>query len=103
MEYWSGIMNWEIDESWKCETCGEAQSLIWGLPHALCRCCQCHTPYRMRDTDGNVTTKPIHQLKEEYIEPAKKGWQKYKKPIDEFSVVEWDILKNDKLNLKDGE
>ena len=43
----------------------------------------------MRDDDGNVVTVPISLLKEEYKNPAKVGWEKYRKPVDEFTHDEW--------------
>ena len=91
MEYWRGVMNWPVIRDWKCEICGE-QHMIWGLPHALCRCNTCHTQYRMRDKEGNKVITPICQLKPEYCGPAKMGYKRYAAPIDEFTDKQWNIL-----------
>lgn len=93
MNYWRGFMDWPIDRDWVCETCGEYAGLIWGIVHARCRCDRCHTEYQMRDEQGDIVTKPISQLKPEYKEAAKRGWEKFKKPIDEFTDDEWESLK----------
>lgn len=90
MNYWQGFMNWGLQPNWTCETCGEYAGLTWGMVHAQCRCNKCHTEYRMRNKKDEIVTQPISQLKDEYKEPAKNGWQKYGKPIDEFTDNEWD-------------
>ena len=89
MDYWNGYMNWGIDKNWKCEVCGKYEGMIWGLVHATCRCNVCHTEYRMRDGKDEVVDTPICQLKPEFFEPAKIGFAKYNKPIDEFTDEEW--------------
>lgn len=95
--YWQGFMNWPLDENWKCEICG-SRRLTWGLVHAQCRCDVCHTQYRMREKEGKVVTIPICQLKPEYCIPAKLGWSKLKKPVDELSDSEWDSLLEEAKN-----
>ena len=108
MQYWQGAMNWPMDASWVCETCGMGPgmddraedertivamlfgSLTWGLVHGVCRCNRCHTQYRMRDDDGEVVTTPICNLKSEYQEPAKWAWKEWGEPVDEISDYKWD-------------
>ena len=90
MEYWQGYMNWEKSPDWKCEICGQNQGLTWGFVHAQCRCNVCHTQYRMRNKDGDIVTIPICQLKPEYYEAFKILWEKYKRPIEKTTDVEWD-------------
>ena len=90
MNYWRGYMNWPLAEYWKCETCGENEGLTWGLVHAQARCNVCHTEYRMRVDDGTITDKPVCRLKDEYKEPAKKGWTMYHIPISEWDDSKWD-------------
>ena len=88
MEYWRGYMDWPLDLDWKCESCN-SRNLIWGFPHALCHCDICHTQYRMRDENNERVTIPISQLKDEYKETVKKGWNNFKIPLDEFSDKQW--------------
>ena len=101
MNTWRGIMDWPMDTSWECSTCNSKPIVIdgigfldgvltWGIAHATCRCNKCHTQYRMRNTDGNVVTTPILQLKLEYQEAAKLAWEKYETPIDEITKEMWD-------------
>ena len=90
MDYWKGYMNWDLIHGWKCEVCGRNEGLTWGLAHATCRCNVCHSEYRMRNEKDEVVTKPICQLKPEFFKPAKIGFTKYQKPIDEFSDEEWE-------------
>lgn len=88
MNYWEGIMDWELDKDWICETCGESVGLTWGLVHAVCRCNQCHAEYSMRDNtkdDRPVVTKPISRLKDEYKEPLKRAWAELKIPQDRMT------------------
>ena len=89
MEFWKGGMDWDLKHGWKCEVCGKYEGLTWGLAHGTCRCNVCHTEYRMRDKKGEVVDTPICQLKPEFFEPAKIGFAKYNKPIEEFSNEEW--------------
>ena len=90
MEYWRGIVTWEIDKDWKCDICGDTSHfLIWGLVHAECRCNRCHAPYILQDDNGYVT-RPILNIKPEYIEPAKAGWPHLMKPLDELTPKEWE-------------
>lgn len=89
MKAWYGIMDWPLDVNWKCEICGDV-NLLWGLPHALCRCKTCHTQYRMRDEKDKVVTTPICQLKEEYYQPAKNLYQELKTPMSEWTDEQWD-------------
>lgn len=86
MEYWEGVMNWPLDENWKCPTCGQ-RGLQWGLVHAQCRCVVCHTQFTMREDDEKrtITTTPICELKDEYKEPLKLAYQKYQIPIDDMT------------------
>ena len=89
MNYWEGYMNWPIDEGWECETCGSLGYLTWGMPHAVCRCNNCHTQYSMRDfsqEDDPVVTIPISRLLDEYKLPAKYGWEIHKMQL----ISEWD-------------
>ena len=65
-------MNWPLDESWACETCGE-RILIWGMVHGVCRCDECHTVYRMRDGTERVTT-PINCIDSKWYPAYKKLW-----------------------------
>lgn len=108
MNYWESPMNWPLARGWECETCGHCpvgidgigllySGLTWGLIHAQCRCNQCHTKYRMRNEEDNVVTVPICQLKEEYKERAKKGWQQYQKPIDEWTEDMWSEVNDESL------
>jgi len=90
MNYWSGHMNWPIDQDWKCEICG-GTNLIWGMINGVCRCDKCYTEYGMRDDENKIVTRPIWFIKPEYAKPAKWGWETYKKPISEFSDDEWDV------------
>ena len=92
MDYWSGFMDWTVNKDWVCEICGEYKGMTWGLPHALCRCNNCHAQYTMRDSKDNVVDIPISIIKEEYKEPAKIGYKKYKRPISYFSKEEWDYF-----------
>jgi hypothetical protein len=104
--YWRGTMNWPIEASWRCETCGTKVSpmadgyvsavlgglLEWGLVHAECRCTTCHTVYMMRDgslPDNPIVTRPISIIKPEFKDSARKAWESLRKPIDELSVEEW--------------
>ena len=92
--YWKGVMSWPIDTDWKCETCGQEFSILfggltWGLANGVCRCDKCHTQYKMRDSDIIVTT-PACLLKDEYKDPAKALWGKYQIPISEFTDSDWD-------------
>ena len=87
--YWSGIVSWKVDQDWQCQTCGtSAFHLIWGFINGECRCNICHTEYMLRDGD-QILTRPICQLKLEYTEPAKTGWQYFKKGFDEFTNEDW--------------
>lgn len=88
MRYWEGFMNWPKDDKWECEICGKT-ILIWGLPHALCRCANCHTQYRMINEKDERVTKPICQLKDEYFKPMKYLWNKYQLPTDEITEEQW--------------
>jgi len=90
MDYWSGVMNWQLAMGWKCQTCGERWDLIWGFAHAECRCNNCHTEYYMRDAENKITDTPVCMLKEEYKAPAKAGWEKWHRPISEWSDDDWD-------------
>jgi hypothetical protein len=93
MQYWKGYMNWPIDKNWNCETCDGGRYLIWGMPHAVCRCKHCHTQYAMRDfsqEDDPVVTVPISRLREEYKQPARLGWQIHRVPITEWDDNMWD-------------
>ncbi len=89
MNYWEGFMDWPLDKDWKCEFCGE-RSLTWGLPHAVCRCNNCHIQYKMRDTKDNVVNIPICLVKPEYGKVYKKIFKEISKPIDEITDIEWD-------------
>ena len=102
MEAWYGVMDWPLDVNWKCEICGEV-NLLWGIPHALCRCETCHTQYRMRDEEDKVVTIPICQLKEEYYEPAKILYQKLKIPMTQWTDEQWDKTMKEfkKVNLNE--
>ena len=91
MEYWRGLMSWPIEGDWGCPICEADTWLEWGLVNGQCRCTICHTEYMMREGDERVTT-PICQLKPEYIEPAKRGYNKFKKPIDTFTDKDWNEL-----------
>ena len=88
MEYWRGYMNWPLDPAWACETCGDC-TLVWGLPHGVCRCTTCHTQYAMR-TDGERVKTPISRLKPEYKQPAAWGWARWESPISEWTDEMWD-------------
>ncbi len=92
--YWKGVMNWPIDGDWKCEVCEETHLLgeyflEWGLAHGVCRCTNCHTEYRMRDKEGNVTDTPICTVKKEYMERVKVLWKKSKK-VDEMTAEDFE-------------
>lgn len=104
MSYWKDTMNWPIDKDWKCVICGSGpimsgesyalldSGLTWGLVHAECRCNICHTVYTMRDNskEGRPrVTRPISLLKPDYVEPAKKAWARWHKPLDTLSDEEW--------------
>lgn len=99
MEYWRGLMDWEIKQNWICETCGVNAGLTWGLVHAECRCNKCHTPYGMRDKEGNIVTEPMSKLKDEYKKAARLGYEKFHKPIEEFTNDEWNMF----INLSERE
>ena len=101
MEYWRGMMDWNLAADWACETCG-ARSLIWGLIHAQCRCMKCHTQYRMRDEDSNVVETPICQLKVEYKVPAQVGWKEKKTTISTWTKDEWEHFTELAHNLIQG-
>jgi len=88
MEHWRGYMNWPLDPTWACETCGDCV-LIWGLPHGVCRCHTCHTQYAMRANGERVKT-PVCRLKPEYKQPAAWGWAKWQEPISEWTDEMWD-------------
>lgn len=88
-------MDWQVDEDWICEICNTKSRLVWGMVHAECRCNNCHAIYIMRDDNGNRITKPIINIKDDYIQPAKDGYVKLQKPIDEFTKEEWNDLKKD--------
>ncbi len=102
LEYWKGSMNWPLDVHWKCVTCGTGpfmlaglmanSNLTWGLPHALCRCDTCHTHYRMRDEDGEMTPTPICQLKPEFRESAQILWERDSIPLNEITDEAWDSV-----------
>ena len=89
MKAWYGVMDWPLDANWKCEICGEV-NLLWGLCHGTCRCEVCHTQYRMKDEEYRVVKVPICQLKEEYYEPAKILYQKFKTPMTQWTDEQWD-------------
>lgn len=89
MDYWKGYMNWPVAQGWVCETCEKDYGMTWGLANGRCRCDRCHTQYIMRDGDKVVDT-PISLLKDEYKEPARKGWKMYARPLDEWTDDEWD-------------
>ena len=101
MDYWSGVMNWPVESDWKCETCNHSHlnepilalfpALTWGLVHGVYRCNICHTEYSMRP-GGEIVTRPVCLLKEEYKEPAKLGWKKFGKPISQWTDAMWDEL-----------
>lgn len=78
-------MNWPLVADWKCPTCGQNEGLEWGLIHAQCRCNVCHTQFRMRDKENTITMFPICQLKDEYKEPLRQVYLKYRLPIDEIT------------------
>ena len=89
--YWTGEMDWLLDEDWVCEICG-ARSLTWGMIHAQCRCDTCHAEYWMRDCDKEDNprvTQPIRTIKPEYLDAARRMWEKMKRPIDEITESEW--------------
>jgi hypothetical protein len=44
----------------------------------------------MKDEKGKLVDIPVCQLKEEYKEPARLGYQHFKKPISKFSDGDWD-------------
>ncbi len=92
MNCWQGVMNWPISADWVCETCGKRVGLTWGFVHSECRCNACHTQYKMRDENRKIISVPISLLKEEYKEPAKRGWELYNVPISELSKVMWEVL-----------
>ena len=92
MNYWRGYMDWPLNSTWKCETCGKNAGLEWGLIHAQCRCNHCHTEYRMRDNQKQIVDTPICQLKEEYKKAARAAVAKYNVAIDEITDEQWDEL-----------
>lgn len=87
MEYWRGIMDWEVIIGWVCETCGHDAGLEWGMVHAQCRCNECHTQYTMRaDDEGRtILATPKCTLKDEYKEPLKNAYAKYQVPLSEMT------------------
>lgn len=99
MDYWYSVMNWPIVRAWKCETCGHSSpegmilvlwpALVWGLQHGMCRCEICYTEYTMKKNGERITT-PDCLLKPEYKEVAKAGWEKFGKPISEWTDAMWD-------------
>lgn len=96
MEYWTGIMNWPIIEGWKCQTCKEETYLIWGMINGECRCSICHTEYFMKNKDGTRIDNPRCTLKEKYVMPTQKAWEKLGIPMDEMTNEEWEeFIKED--------
>lgn len=89
MKYWEGYMNWPLDKNWKCEFC-EGRSLTWGLPHAVCRCNNCHVQYKMRDKKHEIVDIPICLVKPEYYQIYKDIFEQTRKPIDEVTDEEWE-------------
>jgi len=89
MKEWYGIMDWSLDENWKCEICGNID-LIWGIQHGTCRCEVCHTQYRMRDEKGKIVKIPICMLKSEYYDATKELYKKYKTPMSQWTDEQWD-------------
>jgi len=87
MNYWRGQMDWPLDENWNCPTCGQNAGLEWGMIHAQCRCNVCHTQFTMRKNDEQrtIVNTPICLLKDDYKEPLRLAYAKYKVPIDETS------------------
>jgi len=88
MEYWHGYMNAPLNKDWICPICSN-RVLVWGFINGQCRCDICHTEFMMRD-GTKVVDIPIWLIKDVYKEPAKAGYQYFKKPISEFSDEEWD-------------
>lgn len=82
-------MNWPIERSWKCETCGENSGMTWGFIHGQCKCNNCHTQYQMR-FDDRVLTIPACLLKDEYKKPAQVAWARWHTPVDELLDDQWD-------------
>ena len=89
MEYWRGEMWWTLSEDWRCIVCGH-KGMTWGFVHAECRCDMCHARYYMRDRDKKVVTVPITLLKDNFREPARELWEKYRLPIDELTDAQWE-------------
>jgi len=88
MEDWRDYMNWPLDPTWVCETCGD-RLLVWGFSRGACRCYTCHTQYAMRAAGERVKT-PVCRLKREYKQPAAWGWVKWQEPISEWTDEMWD-------------
>ena len=84
IDYWKGLMDWELKEGWVCEICGE-RSLIWGFVNGVCRCNKCHAVYSMKDDVSNIVDTPISQIKPEYFERVKVLWKTKNKKIDEMT------------------
>jgi hypothetical protein len=94
MNYWSGYMNWPLDEDWRCEICGGYYGLTWGMVHAECRCNNCHALYSMRanDEQRTVLTKPRLILRAEFIQPAKEAWAKTCRVLEKITKEEWIVF-----------
>ena len=89
---WDGRMNWPLEPGWKCEICGTAGSLTWGMTHGVCRCDVCHTQYAMRDhqAEGNPrVTTPICLLKPEFKAAFLELWPIRHCPVDQITDDEW--------------
>jgi len=94
MEYWKGKMDWQLEPSWKCETCGKSVGLTWGLVNGECRCNLCHTPYYMKDKDGNITSVPKNDIIAKYRDEVKALYEKYQRPIEEIPEEEYKKLRD---------
>jgi len=89
MEYWRGVMWWTVSPEWACIICGH-RGMTWGFVRAECRCDLCHARYFMRDRDGKIINVPITLLKEDFQEPARELWGKYRIPIDQLTDEQWE-------------
>jgi hypothetical protein len=97
MSQWYGLMNQLLPEDWVCQTCGTPgiraagwciAGFTWGFVHGMFRCDQCHTKYTWR-SGKEILTRPACLLKEDYLEPAREGWQRFRKPMSEWTEEMW--------------